>query len=118
MRKESPLLYLLKPDGSSPHCHSGFCSKLVETKPCGTVRAGLITIETSGDVTRSDSPAECGPLSNPYANVTEFKYLGMTLTNQNCKQEKNCGERSVNACCRSVNAFTVQCKSLVFLAAV
>lgn len=75
-----------------------FCSKCIETKTAGTVRADLITIETAGDVT-------CGPFSSSRCeNVTEFKYLGMTLTNRNCKQEKNCGERSVNACCRLVNA--------------
>jgi len=28
-----------KPDGSSPHSHSVFCSKFIETKTSGTVRA-------------------------------------------------------------------------------
>jgi hypothetical protein len=92
-----------KPDGSSLYYHSVFCSKLIETKTSGTVRADLINIEllvTSHGQIRQQNLRHLA--SNPYENVAEFKYLGMTLTNQNCRQEKNCGERSVNACCRSV----------------
>jgi hypothetical protein len=92
MEKESPLLYSLKPEGSSPHCHSAFCSKFVETKTSSTVRADLITqkrLMTSHVQIRQQNVGHLA--SNPYENVTQFKYLRITLINQNCKEEKNLG---------------------------